>query len=127
MSARQHEDAALAAPRSRFAKGRLHAGLLLLALTLCAARPYASAEPLRVLFIGNSLTAWNDLPGMFAALAAAAGHERPVTRTIAVGEFSLEDHWQEGTAQLAIRQGNCNLPTLGLSPFAAHQLQNAVR
>ena len=35
------------------------------------------AENLRVLFIGNSLTAANDLPAMVAGLAAAGG-QRPL-------------------------------------------------
>lgn len=40
-----------------------------------AADDVAEAEaPLRVLFIGNSFTYRNDLPGLFAELAGAAGH-----------------------------------------------------
>jgi hypothetical protein len=78
----------------------------------------ASAEPLRVLFIGNSLTAWNDLPNLFASLAQAGGHARPVVRTIAVGGFSLEDHWNQGDAQKAIATGKWHFVVLQQGPSA---------
>ncbi len=43
-----------------------------------SALPTATSTPtpakIRVLFIGNSLTAYNDLPGMFAELAQSGGH-----------------------------------------------------
>jgi hypothetical protein len=78
----------------------------------------AAAEPLRVLFIGNSLTAWNDLPNIFASLTQAGGHERPVTRTIAIGGFSLEDHWNRGDAQKAIAEGKWDFVVLQQGPSA---------
>ncbi len=37
-----------------------------------------AAEPLKLLFIGNSLTYYNSMPGMVAAMAEAAGSVRPV-------------------------------------------------
>jgi hypothetical protein len=49
------------------------------------------AAPLRVLFVGNSLTYTNDLPATFARIAAAEGH-RLETEMIAQPNFSLEDH-----------------------------------
>lgn len=57
-----------------------------------------------VLFIGNSLTGANDLPGMVADLAAAAGSEI-ATDAVVVNGFSLEDHWLSGDAAAAIRRG----------------------
>ena len=56
-----------------------------------------SARPATVLFIGNSFTARNDLPGLVAQLAAARG----VTlehRLISVGGASLRTHWNKGEA-----------------------------
>ena len=45
----------------------------------------------RVLFIGNSYTSVNDLPGMFAALAKAGGH--PIqTGMVAPGGWTLAEH-----------------------------------
>lgn len=63
----------------------------------------AGSEPARVLFIGNSLTAANDLPGMVAALAAAAGDSLAVSVVTAPGA-SLEDHWTSGRARGAFEQ-----------------------
>jgi hypothetical protein len=62
------------------------------------------ATSLNVLFIGNSFTARNDLPGMIAALAAGAGL-RFTHRLISVGGASLRTHWNKGDAATAIRTG----------------------
>ncbi|HUE84923.1 MAG TPA: SGNH/GDSL hydrolase family protein [Vicinamibacterales bacterium] len=98
--------------------GRRLAGLFFCALAIVAVPAAAPAEPLRVLFIGNSLTASNDLPNMFASLAHIGGHERPVTRTIAIGGFSLEDHWNQGDAQKAIAQAPWDFVVLQQGPSA---------
>lgn len=62
-------------------------------------------NPLRVLFIGNSFTARNDLPGLIAQLAASRGktfeHE-----LISAGGASLRMHWNRGEAQQAIAEGS---------------------
>jgi hypothetical protein len=42
-------------------------------LLLPAAEAGSASAPLRVLFVGNSLTAANDLPAMVAALGARTG------------------------------------------------------
>jgi hypothetical protein len=59
---------------------------------------------LSVLFIGNSFTARNDLPGMLASLAAAAG-VRLDHRLVSAGGASLRMHWNKGEAQKSIEQG----------------------
>jgi hypothetical protein len=41
----------------------------------CAGQPDKPAEPYRVLFIGDSTTSRNDIPGKFARLAELGGHE----------------------------------------------------
>ncbi|MBL8985775.1 MAG: hypothetical protein JNJ80_05880 [Gemmatimonadetes bacterium] len=56
----------------------------------------------RVLFIGNSLTYVNDLPAMVAAVARQAGNDKVSTAAVAYPDFSLEDHWNEGTARRAL-------------------------
>ena len=53
----------------------------------------AAREPLRVLFVGNSLTATNDLPAIVAALGAAAKRVPIEYATVAPGGVNLEDHW----------------------------------
>ena len=64
----------------------------------------ATAAPLDVLFIGNSFTARNDLPGLVARLAAARGKGLD-HRLISAGGASLRAHWNAGQAAEAIRDG----------------------
>src|ERR1700757_1536185 len=56
----------------------------------CQAPPAGSACT-RILFLGNSFTAVNDLPYMFAALAWSGGH-RVDTGIQAPGGWTLVDH-----------------------------------
>jgi len=62
------------------------------------------ADNSRVLFIGNSLTYVNDLPGMLGAIAAQAG-KTLVTAEVVQGAFALEDHFRAGDAQVEIAKG----------------------
>ena len=66
-------------------------GLLL--LTLNAGCPSQERAPActRVLFIGNSYTTVNDLPGVFASLARSGGH-RVETKSAAVDGWTLANH-----------------------------------
>jgi hypothetical protein len=57
---------------------------------------------LKVLFIGNSFTARNDLPGLTARLAAARGKGLQ-HRLITAGGASLRTHWNTGEALKAIQ------------------------
>lgn len=54
---------------------------------------------LRALFIGNSLTRFNDLPGQVEAFARAGGHSF-AQGTAAAPNFSLEDHVNAGVEEL---------------------------
>src|SRR5262249_18061490 len=68
--------------------------VMTVALTACARRdpnPCPPTDCTRVLFIGNSYTFANDLPGMFATLARATGHH-VVTYTLAEGGSTLDQH-----------------------------------
>ena len=73
---------------------------------------------LTVLFIGNSLTASNDLPALTRDVAAAAGL-RISYAVRAEHHFSLEDHWNAGIADaiadlgarvVVLQQGPSSLP-----------------
>lgn len=69
-----------------------------------AAPPSATATPLRVLFIGNSLTYTNNLPGAVAGLSL----QSEAARRIEVGEatypnWSLWMHWASGKALKIMR------------------------
>src|SRR5580765_6945801 len=52
----------------------------------------------RVLFIGNSLTDANNLPAMVESLSNHESATRTSTASVVFGGFSLEDHWNEGSA-----------------------------
>ena len=54
--------------------------------------PPLSDGPVRILFIGNSLTEFNDLPGMLATLLEQGGFESTIV-SIARPAFGLQDHW----------------------------------
>jgi hypothetical protein len=62
---------------------------LFLAVSIAAAQ---QRDTVNVLFIGNSYTYGNDLPGMFRGLAAAAG-KRVFVDESTIGGFSLEQHF----------------------------------
>jgi hypothetical protein len=57
-----------------------------------------------VLFIGNSFTARNDLPGLVASLAAAAGKAFR-NQLVQAGGASLRAHWNAGHATKMIEGG----------------------
>ncbi len=72
---------------------------------------------MRVLFIGNSLTYVNDLPAMVAALGQSAG--TPIEyETVAMPDFSLEDHWNQGDARRAIGRSRWTWVVLQQGPSA---------
>lgn len=88
---------------------------LFLATSLCFA---SDPAPLRLLFIGNSLTYVNDVPAIVASLAQAAGNPAPVTRAVVAGGASLEDHWKRGRARQAIEEGGWSFVVLQQGPSA---------
>ena len=97
---------------TRFATGRPAWSAALIALVaFCQAAhgggaPGRTAEgevgPVRILFIGNSYSFYNDLPDRLASQAVANGIPAQV-RIIARNGASLEDHWQDGEAARLLR------------------------
>ncbi|MFO0804388.1 MAG: hypothetical protein U0791_14845 [Gemmataceae bacterium] len=69
------------------------------------------AKSLNTLFIGNSFTARNDVPGLVAKLAAAKGCELRY-RLIQAGGASLRAHWNAGEAANAIQTGGYDFVVL---------------
>ncbi len=93
---------------------RLRLALVLVACLAAAAgfaQERAPAKPQRILFIGNSLTYWTDLPQRVAGVAKATGRAAEVDM-VAFPAFSLEDHWQDGRALAAIRKGGWDIVVL---------------
>jgi hypothetical protein len=66
---------------------------------------------LSVLFIGNSFTSRNDLPGLIARLAAARGKTLR-HHLIFAGGAPLRAHWNAGKAAEAIRKGKYDYAVL---------------
>ena len=63
-----------------------------------------SSKPIRILFVGNSFTARNDLPDLIAQLATARGVKIEHT-LLSIGGASLRTHWNKGEAPTAIERG----------------------
>jgi len=75
----------------------------LVVLSACIRTSSAEEEPLRVLFIGNSYTYCNDLPGMVAGLAEAAGARKIEVHSSVSGGCTLERHFTQENAVEKIR------------------------
>jgi hypothetical protein len=103
--------------------GALALAALLLAAGSSAAAP---AQTVRVLFVGNSLTATNDLPGQVADLASATGR-RLEYRTVAFGGYNLEDHWNNGEARRALARGGWDVVVMQQGPSALPESQADLR
>lgn len=52
-------------------------------------------KPIRILFVGNSLTYVNDLPHLVEQVARERGVSIK-TEMLAFPDYALEDHWKEG-------------------------------
>jgi hypothetical protein len=80
-----------------------------------APNPQAST---RILFVGNSLTYFNDLPGMVKALADSAGIAGVQAAQVAKPDYSLEDHWNDGQARRVIEGGGWTHVVMQQGPSA---------
>ena len=58
-------------------------------------------KTMRVVFVGNSLTYWHDIPGIVVELGRSAGIKIDTTIIVEGGQ-TLEGHWNKGEAQNAI-------------------------
>lgn len=69
-----------------------------------AAPAAGSQQALRVLFVGNSYTYFNNLPGMVQSLAASSPSGRRIeAHMVAYGGATLEVHWTRGEAPGRLR------------------------
>ena len=96
---------------------RLTATLMLLAGLVagaCAATP-AQQPQKRILFVGNSLTYWNDLPAVVCRMAEATGRHWECAG-VTGPDLALEDHLRSGIAERKIRRGGWDLVVLQQGP-----------
>ncbi len=82
----------------------------------------ALADHAKVLFVGNSLTYFNDLPEMLKAIAAQAG-KNVITHAVTIGGANLEDHYRARTALNEIARGHYHLVILQQGPSSLIESQ----
>ena len=81
---------------------------VLVVLSLVLASAFVDdTPPVRILFIGNSLTSVNDLPAMVKAVARGSGFDDAGFQVASVTRdgYSLRDHWNLGEARRLIERG----------------------
>ncbi len=94
----------------------------------CGGDPTGPALPdadLRILFVGNSLTYANDLPGLVETVAEIAGHSVE-TASVAYSNYGLGDHWAAGT-QSTIRELRPDVVVLQQGPSTLPESQAYLR
>ncbi len=89
----------------------------------CGSTPTAPPPPdpadLSILFVGNSLTYWNDLPAMLAGLLAGSeAGENFLIESFAYPNYGLQDHWADGRARARIADGGWDYVVLQQGPSA---------
>ena len=73
----------------------------------------ATPAPMRVLFVGNSLTYTNNLPRLVRAVAASqSGGPAIETATYAIPGADLDELWDDGHAAAALREGKWDVVVL---------------
>ena len=75
---------------------------LLLALPIGGGGRARETQPIRVLFIGNSYTYFNNLPELLTKLAQYGAQGPVETGMVAPGGLRLKDHWEKGDALKAL-------------------------
>jgi len=81
--------------------------------------------PLRVLFLGNSLTDGNNVPALVQAMARLQGVDLQYD-VRAPGGYAIEDHWTVGH-QALLRQGNYDVLVLQQGPSTLVESQANLR
>ena len=96
---------------------------LALALSNCGSGdnpvdPGDDPEGLRVLFVGNSLTYYNDMPAMLAAMLQTAGVAVGRIEDISFPNYGLQDHWVSGPSRQRIAEGAFDVVVMQQGPSA---------
>lgn len=106
--------------------GLLVLGVLLLGCAQAGAQAGAQAQDrprLHVLFLGNSLTAANDLPQLVAAIGARSGRVDIDYEAVAPGGVNLEDHWNFTGGREAVERGGWDVVAMQQGPSALSESQ----
>jgi hypothetical protein len=89
--------------------------------------PSLIGDGARILFIGNSLTYVNDLPGIVQALADSAHGDQLAVETVAGPGLALIDHWGAGLAQGEIAKGGWSFVVLQQGPSSVEVNRDTLR
>jgi hypothetical protein len=82
----------------------------------------------RILFIGNSLTAANGMPGMLVALAESARvTPLPTVEVDWEPDYALIDHWLLGTAKTLIANGHYDVVVMQQGPSSVAVNRDTLR
>lgn len=94
--------------------------LILGSETNCPAQNQTSGVgELRVLFVGNSLTYYNNLPEIVVELAKSAKQKKLIFKMVAEPNFGLVDHWNKGNVRKLIAKGKWDFVVLQQGPSAS--------
>lgn len=98
--------------------------LFLMGITFLSGRPIKGqlTKELKILYIGNSLTYVNDLPGLVAEIAQQ-DQTTIAYETFLFPDYSLEDHWKGGTVVKEIQQGHYDIVIAQQGPSALPESQ----
>jgi hypothetical protein len=80
-----------------------------------------------ILFIGNSLTYVNDLPGIVQALADSAKGDSLAVETVGSPDFALIDHWNTGSALAEINRTHWDFVVLQQGPSSVEVNRDTLR
>ena len=84
--------------------------------------------PRRILFIGNSLTGYNDMPSMVVALAEAASFTPLPTAVVDwLPNYAVIDHWADGNAQRIISGGHFDVVIMQQGPTSVGLNRDTLR
>ena len=71
------------------------------------------ANAIRVLFVGNSLTYWNEMPALTRRVAGSLGAQPALaTEFSGMGGATLKQHWEKGAALRRIREAKWDFVVL---------------
>jgi hypothetical protein len=103
-------------------ESRMGAAAIAISLSLSAACSSATipSEPgrINILFIGNSLTYTNDLPGMLARILTDLKGGPVRVEAVAYADYGLQDHWTAGQARGRIAEGRWDWVIMQQGPSA---------
>lgn len=81
---------------------------------------YSQNDSKQLLFIGNSLTYTNNLPGILKNIAAAF-NETIETTSLCYPNYGLEDHWNDGKIQKLINKGEFDYIIIQQGPSSQNE------